>query len=251
MFILSLMAAALAVTAAAGPPAEQKPAGIGDVYLSFGGFLAGGDGASDEATTAYPALLVNNYLTPAAGKTVKLLDLSKDEGSDVDLVGKFIGDYRSNPSGDSTMAKVFKAIADAKAQGMRVSPITVEMGGEDIFNQAVADPGLVSKGLEKLRDELAFVLDELVDAVTAADGHRTADIVRLTYYNPVPDVKELADASSRMNALIRKMARTRGLAVADVDKAFAGRESTLIEDLLPNDEGHKVVAAEIWKALGH
>src|SRR5215213_7023236 len=90
---------AAAVAGSAGPPAERKPAGIGDIYLSFGGYLASGDYASDPATNAYPALLVKNYLEPSAGKPVQLIDLGKDEGSQ-DTVAKFIGDYRTNP--DST-----------------------------------------------------------------------------------------------------------------------------------------------------
>jgi hypothetical protein len=47
------------------------------------------------------------------------------------------------------------------------------------------------------------------------------------------------------------MARTRGLGVADVDRAFAGKEADLLDGLSPNDEGHVVVAAEIWKATGY
>jgi lysophospholipase L1-like esterase len=238
-----------AVAAAAGPPPDLKPAPVGEVYVSLGGFLADGDGASDEETTAYPAVLSKSYLEPAAGKAVQLVDLGKDEGAS-DTVAKFIGDYRTNPNSSSSLAKGIKALAAAKAQGQRVSPITVELGGEDIFNLAAADPAAQAAGLAKLRDQLAFILDELVDAVSDTDGRRAGQVILLTYYNPLPDVPELGTLSAGLNALIRKMARTRGLGVADVDRAFAGRESELLDGLNPNDDGHQVIAAEIWKATG-
>jgi hypothetical protein len=244
---VAVLATAAALAATAGPPAERTPAGIGDIYVSFGGYMASGDGASDKATTAYPAVLLKSHLEPGAGKAVQLLDLGKDENT----VENFLGDYRSEPQGESTMAKVMQAIADARGQGLRVSPITIEMGGEEALGLVTQDEATQNEGMALLRDELAFILDELVDAITDAEGRRTGDIVLLSYYNPYPDVPEVTALSGRLNALIRKMARVRGLGVADIDQAFAGKQATLLNGLVPNDEGHKVAAAEIWKATGY
>jgi lysophospholipase L1-like esterase len=246
-----LLAAAVAGTA--GPPADRQPVGIGDVYLSFGGYMADGDKASDPDTTAYPALLLKNYLEPAASKPVQIVDLGRDEGSR-DQVERFIGDYRTSPDSTSSMALVMQALRDAKAQGQRVSPITVEMGGEDILVALQTDLATVPAALELLRDQLAYVLDELVDAVTDASGRRTADIVLVTYYNPfgsLPEGAVVGPIVDQLNGVIRKMARTRGLGVADVDRAFAGKEAALLDGVSPNDEGHKIIAGEIMKATGY
>jgi hypothetical protein len=247
---LGILVAAAAVSAWAGPPPDRKPVGIGDVYLSFGGYMADGDNASDPDTTAYPAVLLKNHLEPAAGKAIQLVDLGTDEGSQ-DTVAKFIGDYRTNASSESSLAKVMQALREAKAQGQRVSPITVELGGEDVLNSLEEGPAAIAQSLTLLRDQLAFILDELTDAASDADGRRTGDIVLVTYYNPLPDIPEVGAVVGEMNGLIRKMARTRGLAVADIDRAFAGKEAQLLDGLSPNDEGHVVIAAEIWKAAGY
>jgi hypothetical protein len=247
---LGVLVAAAAVAAWGGPPADRKPAGIGDVYLSFGGYMADGDNASDPDTNAYPALLLKNHLEPAAGKAIQFIDLGKDEGSQ-DTVARFIGDYRTNPNSSSSLAKVMQALREAKAQGQRVSPITVELGGEDVLNSLESGPAGISAALTLLRDQLAFILDELTDAVTDAEGRRTGDIVLVTYYNALPEIQEVGVVTEQLNGVIRKMARTRGLGVADVDRAFAGKEADLLDGLSPNDEGHVVVAAEIWKATGY
>lgn len=247
---LGALVAAAAVAAWGGPPAGRAPAGIGDVYLSFGGYMADGDNASDPDTNAYPALLLKNHLEPAAGKALQLVDLGDDEGSS-DTVAKFIGDYRTNANSESSLAKVMKALRDAKAQGQRVSPITVELGGEDVLNALESGPEAIAEALSLLRDQLAFILDEVTDAASDADGRRTGDIVLVTYYNALPDIPEVGGVTQLLNDVIRKMARTRGLGVADVDRAFAGKEAQLLDGLSPNDEGHQVVAAEIMKATGY
>lgn len=247
---LAALVAGATVAAWGGPPAGRAPAGIGDVYLSFGGYMADGDKASDPDTSAYPAVLLKDHLEPAAGQPLQFVDLGDDEGS-TDTVEKFIGDYRTNPDSESSLARVMAAMREAKAQGQRVSPITVELGGEDILVAMEGGPAAVAEALTLLRDQLAFILDELTDAASDADGRRTGDIVIVTYYNPLPDIPDVGVVVNELNGVIRKMARTRGLGVADLDRAFAGKEAELLDGVSPNDAGHQVVAAEIWKATGY
>ena len=55
-----------------------------------------------------------------------------------------------------------------------------------------------------------------------------------------------------MNKAGTAVSRESKALVAEImDKAFAGKESALLDGLVPNDAGHALVAEAVWKATGY
>ncbi len=149
-------------------------------------------------------------------------------------------------------------IKEQRAAGRRVSPITLDIGGNDgraAEHRTVEERQRIIAAIEA---NIAEALDALIAATTTATGQRTADIAIMTYYNPYPgdptDNSTLAYWSAQLNAAITRVAQARGVAVADVAGAFAGgkvyRYTYLASgDVHANSDGHALIAQRFWQAL--
>lgn len=225
-------------TAAVQPYTETGP---GDVYVALGDSLAAGFIVSDphmayvaRITQALqqknPALTVRNFAVP--GET----------------------------SSSMLRRQLPQAIAFIKAQqaaGKRVSPFTLDIGGNDGQAVAQASNEVRQRTIASIETNIDTALAQLVDATTD-NGKRTADIAVMTYYNPflgdVSDQTTNAYWGDQLNQAIKRAAARHGVAVADVATPFAGgnvyRYTYLASgDVHANNDGHEVIAEQFLKAL--
>ncbi|MDP9312194.1 MAG: SGNH/GDSL hydrolase family protein [Chloroflexota bacterium] len=224
--------------ATAGP---YRPVGQGDVYVALGDSLAAGFVVSrpEDAYVARIAaalrreapIVVRNFAVPGETST-SMLRLQ--------------------------LPQAVAYIKEQQAAGRRVSPITLDIGGNDGRAAERGSEAERQRIIAAVEANIAKALDELIAATTTATGQRTADIAIMTYYNPYPgdptDRSSLAYWSAQLNAAITRAAQPRGVAVADVAGAFEGgkvyRYTYLASgDVHANSDGHELIAQRFWAAL--
>jgi lysophospholipase L1-like esterase len=250
-----LLAAALAVALAlalAGAawgerrPRAYAPRGPGDIYLALGDSLAWGAGLEDRAAQSYPALLRGAM---AADRPIELANLG--------LPGETSGSFVARQ-----LPRALELIAAARGEGRRVSPITLDIGGNDLRNVERAPAGseadaqrLREAAVAAARENIAYALDALRDAAGP-----DADLAIMTYYNPYGGDASLESGDAywveRLNGAIREEAARRGVAVADVYPAFTGgrfytHTFVLSGDIHANAQGHSLIAEVFREALGY
>jgi lysophospholipase L1-like esterase len=149
------------------------------------------------------------------------------------------------------------AITEANQNGWRVSPITIDIGGNDLRALQGANDQAREQGLFTFRADVGQIVDRLV-AATTQNGVRTSDIITMTVYNPYGGDPTIARSDAwwvaRFNAAITEEAGKRGIAVADVYNRFLGHEKDLTWvplDFHANNDGHVAMAQEFWKAAGY
>jgi len=225
------------------PPVESAgPAGPGDVYLALGDSLAAGFTVS-HSEEAYVARIgaALRQRQPIAIRNVAV----PGETSDSILRGQ--------------LPRALRIIVEEQAAGRRVSPITIDIGGNDALAAERASNDVRAATIERVERNIATLLDQLI-AATTQDGRRTADIAIMTYYNPFPgDETDPASAAywgARLNDAIARVAEERGVAVADISDAFAGGNVyryTYIAagDVHANADGHALIAQYFLEALGY
>ncbi|NTU79555.1 MAG: SGNH/GDSL hydrolase family protein [Chloroflexales bacterium] len=235
--ILALTLIAAGIAWAERRPQAYTPHGPGDLYLALGDSLAWGFGLDDAGAESYPALLGAGLVARAPIDLVNLAAPGETTGSFV----------------DRQLPQAIGLIRQARGQGRRVSPITLDIGGNDLRGVERAAPAERAATVEQARRNLARILDEL----RAAAGP-TADIAVMTYYNPYGGNPSVEDGDAfwveRLNAAIREEAELHGVAVAEVYHAFAdGRFYThtfiLSGDIHANAQGHRLIAATFREAL--
>lgn len=244
LLLLATAAAALALAAgglawAAQQPQPYAPRGQGELYLALGDSLAWGFRLDDPATQAYPALVGADLAARAPIATVNLA-----------VPGETTGSFVSRQ-----LPRAIALIREARGRGLVVSPITIDIGGNDLRNVERAGPAERAAAVEAARRNLARILDELRAAAGPA-----ADIAVMTYYNPYggdPAV-EGGDAYwvERLNEAVRAEADRRGVAVADTYPAFAGgrfytHTFILFGDIHANPQGHQLIAETFLASLGY
>lgn len=216
---------------------DYAPSGPGELYLALGDSLAWGALLEDPHTQSYPALL---HARLAAQTPIELANLSVPGETSESFL------RRQLPQAQSL-------IESARDEGRRVSPVTLNIGGNDLRLVADDPPEARQIVVEEVGQNLAGILDSL-QRVT----RRRADIVVMTYYNPYggdpDDIAGEAYWVERLNDQIRAAAEQRGVAVADTYMPFgAGRAYTytniLIGDVHANRQGHLVIADQFWQAL--
>lgn len=235
--ILSALALVLAVAGlvvAGRQPRPYTPSGPGELYVALGDSLAWGFRLERPDAEAYPALV---QARAGAGRLVNLA-----------VPGETSGSFRSRQ-----LPRAVELIRDARRQGLRVSPITLDIGGNDLRNVERAGPAEREAAVAAARRNIARSLDDL----RAAAGP-DADIAIMTYYNPYSGDPAVAGSDAywveRLNDAIRAEAARRGVAVADVyDDFLGGREYThtfiLFGDIHANAQGHALIAESFLDAL--
>lgn len=219
-------------------PQAYTPRGPGDVYLALGDSLAWGFQLDDRATESYPALL---YAAMADTTAIDFTSLA--------FPGETTGSFTN---GQLTRAKTI--LTAARREGLRVSPITLTIGGNDLRNVERAGPERRAEAVATAQRNLAQILDELRAAAPEAD------IAVMTYYNPYggdpSEPNSEAYWVAQLNNAITLEASRRGIAVADAFSAFEGgraytHTNILFGDVHANAAGHELMAEAFQAALGY
>ncbi|WP_025745810.1 SGNH/GDSL hydrolase family protein [Kallotenue papyrolyticum] len=244
--ILGLLALVLAGAGwwivGAQPQPEERRAGPGDVYLALGDSLAAGVLLSQPeeayvarigaALQARAPIVTHNLAVPGATSATLLRQ---------------------------QLPQALALIHAEQQAGRRVSPITIDIGGNDALAVRHAPAVERQRMLAQVEANLGALLDQLI-AATSHQGRREANIAVMTYYNPFPgdagDPTSEAYWSARLNETIMRVAQARQVAVADIRAAFAGGNVyryTYIAagDVHANADGHALIAAAFLEALGY
>lgn len=218
-------------------PRAYAPQGPGDIYLALGDSLAWGFALDRRDAESYPALI-----RAALGA-----------GREIALVNSAFPGETSASFLRSQLPRALRVIREARAEGRLVSPITIDIGGNDLRNAERGGQAERAAAVEAVGRNLAQILDEL----RAAAGPQ-ADIAVMTYYNPYGGDPASTGSEAywvvRLNATIGAVAAPRGVAVADVYPAFdGGRAYThtliLFGDIHANAQGHRLIAEVFLTAL--
>ncbi len=221
------------------PGRGYTPSGPGDVYLALGDSLAWGARLENPQTESYPALL-HQRLT--ALRPLELVNLAVPGETSASILRRQLPD-------------ALALIERERRAGRRVSPITIDIGGNDLRGVERAGTPERQAAVEATRRNIA----QLLDALRRAAGDQ-ADIVVMTYYNPYGGDPTVVDSEAywvaQLNTAIQTEAAQRGVAVADTYAPFEGGRVysytfILVGDVHANSEGHEVIAEQFWLALGY
>jgi lysophospholipase L1-like esterase len=243
---LRILAALLlvAATVAAGwyfTPAATRayaPRGPGQTYLALGDSLAWGFRLADRARESYPALVAQRI---------------KQRGADTRLVNLSVPGETTASLRGGQLRDALALIERERAAGRRVSPITLDVGGNDLQRAAGGSAEQREAALSAARANIAATLEALRQA-TGDD----ADIAIMAYYNPYGGDAQTVNSEaywvSRLNAAIGEEAAGRGVAVADAFTPFGGGRAytytyVVLGDIHANEQGHAVMAEAFWAAL--
>jgi lysophospholipase L1-like esterase len=156
-------------------------------------------------------------------------------------------------------AQLAEAVAFIKAHPGQVNPITVEVGGDNLYGNLpafltgtpTAQQALLTKIFTPLAPDWVTIFSTLREACP------TCDIIAVNQYNPFPKGAVKADVGSVVttyNALLMKATHAAKIRVADVYTPFVGHELdytwTAHADIHANTAGYKVMAQTVAKASG-
>lgn len=218
------------------------PTGPGDVYVALGDSLAAG-------------FIVSN---PQHSYVPRIAQALRQHNPEIETRNFAVGGETSRSLLLRQLPQAIRFIEEQRAAGRRVSPITITIGGNDALPAANGLLEVRRRTIETIEANIGVALDQLITATTDRSGQRTADIAIMTYYNLFPgdpdDQQGVTYWANQLNAAIDRVARERGVAVADVAGAFdEGKiyRYTYIAsgDIHANDAGHAVIAEEFLKAL--
>ena len=215
--------------------------GASGVYLALGDSIAAGSGASDAATTGYPALI--------------------DEalGGEIELVSLAVGGHTTQDLIDEQLPDALDRLREGD-----VLLVTVTIGGLDLnqygANEAcIADPAdpacPVRDGLVTVRARLETILGQLRDA-----GPDVTIVVQ-AYPNLFSGTGHMFEqqaetAFGMLDEVIIDVADDYDAMIADPRTDFAGRGGELTHlldaspDAHPNDAGYRVIADAFLETLG-
>jgi lysophospholipase L1-like esterase len=250
-----LLLAAFAAACGSDSPTQRG------TYIALGDSLSEGEGASDPATTAFVPL-VHEHL----GDGFQLLNLGHSGDTSEQLI--------DHGHLDEAVAEIGQRNGDDDPDN-DVKLVTLEIGGNDLLNLYF---DLVGSGTcpsvqialqkqEECVDRLAAVLEgfepnlkETLHRLQAADAKLR--ILLLTLGNPFSGSPQTFDELGELgldgtpfpeglNEIIRAQAQETGVILVDLYPLFEGKASQLIaqEDLHPNDEGYRVMAEAVIKAI--
>ena len=219
-------------------PPVYKPVGPGSVYLALGDSLAWGFRLAHPETESYPSLLQARLSSLAPGG--KLVNLSVPGATSASLR-------------DQQLQSALALIKRERAAGRRVSPITIDIGGNDLLRVEGSTAAQREATLTATRGNIAATLDALREATEGS-----ADIAIMTYYNPYGGDPSIANSEAawvvQLNSAISAEAVQRGVVVADAYTPFTGGRAYAYTNIISNDvhanrEGHVVIAEQFWAAL--
>lgn len=217
------------------------PRGPGDVYVALGDSLAAGFTVS-QPQDAYVAQIAAELRRT---QPLEVRNFAVPGETSASLLRR-------------QLPQALQFIQEQRAGGKRVSPITLDIGGNDGRAVERASDAERRQMIAAIEANIGSTLDQLIAATSTRSGERTADIAIMTYYNPYPgdtnDPATLAYWSAQLNAAIERAAQSRGVAVADVAGAFSGGNVyryTYIAtgDIHANSEGHALIAERFIAAL--
>ena len=249
LLIVLLAAAGLLVAAGLVWRSEQVPVmyaplGPGDSYLALGDSLAAGFTVGDPAE-AYVARLGAALRTLSPQIAVKNLAVP----------GETSASFRAGQ-----MPRAIEYLHAERAAGRRVSPITIDIGGNDARAAERDGRDERTAAMRRVEVNLGRSLDELLAATRDRSGARMSDIVVMNYYNPFggdpADENSPAYWTEQLNQAIRRAAADRGVPVADVATAFGGGRAyrytyVAVGDIHANADGHRVISERFWAALAY
>jgi lysophospholipase L1-like esterase len=244
LILIALLGGGWYMTRATAQPAQvYQPEGPGDMYLALGDSLAAGYIVNQpedayvarigEALQQYGPIEVRNIAVPGETSASML--------------------RRQLP-------EALEIIRAEQATGRRVSPITIDIGGNDAMGAERGSNEERRQAIDRIEANIATILDQLVAATTTSEGIRTADIAIMTYYNPFPgdeaDIETPAYWSVQLNNAIARVAEERGVAVADISEAFAGGNVyrytyIAMGDIHANSDGHALIAEHFLDVLAY
>ena len=225
-------------------PSAYEPLGPGERYLALGDSLAAGFTVGDPAE-AYVARLATAIDSMRPGTSV----------ANLAVPGETSRSFRARQ-----LPRALAYIAEERAAGRRVSPITIDIGGNDARAAERADQATREATIRDVEQNLGYALDRLLAATRDRAGRRTADIVVMDYYNPYggdpADPESPAYWVEQLNDAIRRAATARNVPVASVATAFGGglvyRYTYIVTgDIHANADGHRVIAEQFWHALAY
>lgn len=242
--VLLLLATLILPLGSAAAPNVAARQGIGELYVALGDSLGVGLLSSAPDARGYVAQF-HALLQQRAERPVALQNFSVSGETSATLIT------------NGQLAGVKQAIAEARGRGWRISPITINLGGNDLRSLQGADDPAREAGLARYRTNLIYIFDELIGATTV-DGVRQSDIVAMTVYNPYGGDPAILRSDAwwvqRFNAALTEEAQRRDIAVADVYARFQGRERELTWvplDFHANNRGHLEMAQALWGATGY
>ncbi len=256
--------------------ADEKILPGSPVYLALGDSVAAGAGAKKGA--GYPEqvgdLLLERGYNPAANKATP------------HTAARFeVTNYAVPGATTATLIAVQlpKAVQlIAQRDGDRdplndVEVVTVTIGGNDIFNPAVAACVLTTRpaGCQPVVDAALAAsyarLNDILEQLTSAAG-RDTEVVITTYYNPIgscyliernpaaPDIADvvleggtvpgLLTVDEGLNDLIRRAAATTGAQVAELHGEL-GPGDLSGDCRHPNQAGHTAIAEIVYDTIAH
>jgi lysophospholipase L1-like esterase len=236
-----LAAGGVYLARSAARSAEYAPTGPGNVYVALGDSLAAGFvvGAPEEAYVARIAATIR------AEQPIDVRNFAVPGETSSSLLRR-------------QLPAALAYIEEQRAAGRRVSPITIDIGGNDLLRARPLDADARHELIAAVERNIGDTLDQLRDATSSMLGGREADLAIMTYYNPFlgDSADPASDAywSTQLNLAIQRAARARGVAVADVASAFAGgnvyRYTYITSgDIHANADGHGLIAERFLEAL--
>lgn len=228
-------------TRSAAATKVYTPVGAGDVYLGLGDSLAAGWNA--QPGKGYVERLGARLQQSKPGLQVR----------NIAVPGETTGSFNARQ-----LPQALQFIKTQQAAGKQVSPITLDIGGNDARNVERRPAAERHAQITLVGKNLNAALDQLVAATRGTNGQRLSDIVVMTYYNPwagdPKDEKSPAYWAAELNKVIVAAAQAHGVAIADGFTPFEnGRAFTLTYitngDIHANNAGHQVLADQFWQAL--
>lgn len=246
LFVIGVGApsAGAATSVADDASAATTVVGPGDVYLALGDSVAAGIGADRPDAGGYAAV-VAGYLDRLTEGSIQRLNLAVPGETTASLL-----------DGDQ-LTWALRLLEAAERNGVRVSPITVTVGANDLLG-AGSDSDRRAIALETVGANLGLLLARLEAATRDGAGRPTADLVVTGYYDPT-ETPVAIDGSdgwwlAELDRTLAATATRAGARWVDVAATFRGRERELTRypsDIHPTDAGHRAIADAIWRVLGY
>ncbi len=263
LLVVALIAVDIAVLSANSPAEALSP----HYYMALGDSLSFGY----QPNLDFSAGFVDDIYKALRGANVTNLvnDACAGETTETMINGGCVARFAHH--GSYTGAQLDAALSflnDPRHKG-RVSPVTLEIGVNDVFSDWNPTTCSVSANanndLATMDKNLTTViLPKLVQALATPTGATTGDLHLLNYYNPF--AQECADSTqfvSELNDHLQADAAQFRIPVVDVYGAFggdAGMAGNLCDytwmcnakyhDIHPTNDGYLRIAQAVWAALG-
>jgi lysophospholipase L1-like esterase len=154
------------------------------------------------------------------------------------------------------------ALAFLRAHPGQVSPITLAVGADDVFqlvNECQNDSGCIVQGLPAVLARVSADLNQILGSLRAAAPD--SEILVLRYYDPYAAAQPISlQVTEALNAVISAAAGAADARVADTFTPFnltPPQPQTLcaltlfctpLHDIHPSDAGYQTIAQQFWAA---